>query len=184
MAARKSVRRSPRSPSASRAPKGRYTRPALRERLKKKIQAGTKGGRAGQWSARKSQLLAAEYKKAGGGYRGGKGEAQKSLDSWTREEWQTRSGSTRARRGQSTARYLPKKAWARLSEGEQRATDTKKRTASRRGKQFVANTAAAKVARKRATPARPQKTSSRTSASGRVRTSRPASASRSRGRSR
>ena len=182
MAARKTARSSTRT---SRASTSRYTDPALRERLKKKIQAGTKGGRAGEWSARKSQLLAAEYKKAGGGYRGGKGEAQKSLDTWTKEKWQTRSGSARARHGKTTARYLPQKAWDTLSEGEKSATDTKKRTASRRGKQFVANTPAARVARKKATsPRSRQKTSSRTSTSGRSRTSRPASASRARGKSR
>jgi hypothetical protein len=48
---------------------GNYTKPALRKRLFNKIKAGTKGGRAGQWSARKAQMLAKEYKKAGGGYR-------------------------------------------------------------------------------------------------------------------
>jgi hypothetical protein len=48
---------------------GNYTQPALRKRLFEKIKAGTKGGKAGQWSARKAQLLASEYKKAGGGYR-------------------------------------------------------------------------------------------------------------------
>jgi hypothetical protein len=48
---------------------GNYTKPALRERLFKKIKAGTRGGKAGQWSARKAQLLAKEYKAAGGGYR-------------------------------------------------------------------------------------------------------------------
>jgi len=48
---------------------GNYTKPALRKRLFNKIKAGTKGGKAGQWSARKAQLLASEYKKAGGGYR-------------------------------------------------------------------------------------------------------------------
>ena len=48
---------------------GNYTKPALRKRLFNKIKAGTKGGNAGQWSARKAQLLANEYKKAGGGYR-------------------------------------------------------------------------------------------------------------------
>ena len=48
---------------------GNYTKPALRERLFKKIKAGTKGGDAGEWSARKAQLLASEYKKAGGGYK-------------------------------------------------------------------------------------------------------------------
>jgi hypothetical protein len=47
---------------------GNYTKPAMRERLFKKIKAGTKGGKAGQWSARKSQLLAKEYKANGGGY--------------------------------------------------------------------------------------------------------------------
>jgi hypothetical protein len=48
---------------------GNYTKPALRERLFKQIKAGTKGGKANSWSARKAQLLAKEYAKAGGGYR-------------------------------------------------------------------------------------------------------------------
>jgi len=48
---------------------GNYTKPALRKRLFQKIKAGTKGGDPGEWSARKAQLLAVEYKKAGGGYR-------------------------------------------------------------------------------------------------------------------
>ena len=151
MAARKSARSSARS---SRSSASKYTRPELRERLKKKLQASDKGGRPGQWSARKSQLLAQEYKKAGGGYRGAKDTKAKSLESWTQEEWQTKEGGTRARRGRTTARYLPKKAWARMSDSEKHSTDTKKRSASRRGKQFVANTPAAKVARKKATSTR------------------------------
>jgi len=48
---------------------GNYTKPALRKRLFKKIKAGTKGGKAGQWSARKAQMLAKQYKANGGGYR-------------------------------------------------------------------------------------------------------------------
>ena len=48
---------------------GNYTKPALRKRLFSKIKAGTKGGKAGQWSARKAQMLALQYKKAGGGHR-------------------------------------------------------------------------------------------------------------------
>ena len=48
---------------------GNYTKPAMRKRLFNKIMAGTRGGKAGKWSARKAQLLASEYKKAGGGYR-------------------------------------------------------------------------------------------------------------------
>lgn len=129
----------------------RYTKPALRERLKKKILAGDKGGKKGQWSARKAQLLAAEYKKAGGGYRGSAPTgSQRHLKKWTGEKWQTRDGKTRARRGKSTARYLPKKAWAKLSSAQAKATDRKKRSGSRSGRQHVANTRAAKSARKRA----------------------------------
>lgn len=48
---------------------GNYTKPAMRKRLFNKIKAGSKGGDRGEWSARKSQMLAREYKKAGGGYR-------------------------------------------------------------------------------------------------------------------
>jgi len=48
---------------------GNYTKPEMRKRLFRAIKAGAKGGKAGQWSARKAQLLAARYKKAGGGYR-------------------------------------------------------------------------------------------------------------------
>lgn len=48
---------------------GNYTKPTMRKRLFEKIKAGSKGGNPGQWSARKAQLLASEYKKAGGGYK-------------------------------------------------------------------------------------------------------------------
>jgi hypothetical protein len=48
---------------------GNYTKPTLRKRLFEQIKAGSKGGRPGQWSARKAQLLAVEYKKQGGGYK-------------------------------------------------------------------------------------------------------------------
>ena len=47
---------------------GVYTKPALRKRIFQRIKAGSKGGKPGQWSARKAQLLATSYKKAGGGY--------------------------------------------------------------------------------------------------------------------
>ena len=48
---------------------GNYTKPAMRKRLFYKIKAGSKGGRAGQWSARKAQMLPRQYKAKGGGYR-------------------------------------------------------------------------------------------------------------------
>ena len=48
---------------------GNYTKPGMRKSLFESIKAGGKGGSPGQWSARKAQLLAQKYKKAGGGYR-------------------------------------------------------------------------------------------------------------------
>ena len=48
---------------------GNYTKPGMRKRLFESIKAGGKGGSPGQWSARKAQLLAQQYKKAGGGYK-------------------------------------------------------------------------------------------------------------------
>ena len=48
---------------------GNYTKPEMRKKIFNRIKAGSKGGKPGQWSARKAQMLAAAYKKAGGGYR-------------------------------------------------------------------------------------------------------------------
>tara|TARA_R100000541_G_scaffold13629_2_gene22722 strand:+ start:2335 stop:2520 length:186 start_codon:yes stop_codon:yes gene_type:complete len=48
---------------------GNYTKPTMRKNLFNKIKASTKGGKAGQWSARKAQMLAKEYKAKGGGYK-------------------------------------------------------------------------------------------------------------------
>ena len=138
---------------SSAKPKGSaavYSQPELRERLKKKITAGDKGGQPGQWSARKAQLLAAEYKKQGGEYKkGSPTDKQEHLKAWTEEKWQTKDGK-KAQQGKTTSRYLPKKAWDELTPAEKKATDEKKKTASRTGKQFVANTPAAKKARGRA----------------------------------
>lgn len=47
---------------------GNYTKPSMRRAIFKRIKAGSKGGKAGQWSARKAQMLAKEYKAKGGGY--------------------------------------------------------------------------------------------------------------------
>ena len=48
---------------------GNYTKPTMRKRLFNKILKGSKGGRAGLWSARKAQMLARQYKAKGGGYK-------------------------------------------------------------------------------------------------------------------
>jgi len=48
---------------------GNYTKPTMRKNLFNRIKAGSKGGNAGQWSARKAQMLAKQYKAKGGGYK-------------------------------------------------------------------------------------------------------------------
>jgi len=114
-----------------------YTKPGLRESIKKRVLAGSKGGRPGQWSARKAQLVAQQYKKAGGGYTGSKSSKQKSLSKWTKEEWGTRSGKPSTQGSKATGeRYLPKKARQALSKKEYASTSAKKRSDTRAGKQF------------------------------------------------
>ena len=48
---------------------GNYTKPTMRKALFNRIKAGSKGGKPGQWSARKAQMLAKQYKAKGGGYK-------------------------------------------------------------------------------------------------------------------
>lgn len=128
-----------------------YTRPELRERIKNDVMAGDKGGRPGQWSARKAQLVAHEYVAEGGAYKHPRNEAQEHLSQWGDEKWHTADGKPAIRDtdgGETTHRYLPDKAWKELSPAEKKATDAKKVRGSKKGKQFVANTDKAKDARK------------------------------------
>jgi len=102
--------------------------PRLWESVKKKIKSGTKGGPAGKWSARKSQLAVAEYKKRGGKYKGKKSKCN-SLSKWSREKWGYVKGSNpKSRRG----RYLPEKVRKMLTPSERRSEN--KRKGSKRGK--------------------------------------------------
>jgi hypothetical protein len=99
-----------------------------------------------------AQMMASEYKKRGGGYTTDKNEqddSQKHLDQWTEEEWQTKEGSGHAKKDDGTEkRYLPKKAWENMNDQEKEKTDEKKQAESKKGKQYVSNTSAAKNARK------------------------------------
>lgn len=132
---------------AAKSPEQTYTDPALRQRLKDEIMEGDKGGRSGQWSARKSQLLVHEYEKAGGGYLSEKPtEAQEHLHEWTEEKWTTQDGQPAAQ-ADGMHRYLPKEAWDKLSPEEKAATEQEKHDADAAGHQFALNTNAAKEAR-------------------------------------
>lgn len=111
------------------------------------VKASSKGGDAGEWSARKAQLAGKIYKDKGGGYTGKKTKAQESMSKWTKQEWTTSSGKP----SEGKRRYLPKAAWSALSESEKKATNAAKAAGNKAGKQFVAQPAkvAAKVAKYR-----------------------------------
>ncbi|PAX09383.1 DUF5872 domain-containing protein [Sphingomonas lenta] len=107
--------------------------PALWEKVKAEVTAGDKGGKPGQWSARKAQMAVREYEKRGGGYVGPRDDAHNSLHQWTEEEWTTKSGKKSLETGE---RYLPKKAIEELSDEEYARTSAAKKADLKKGKQF------------------------------------------------
>ncbi|QNF34685.1 hypothetical protein HUW51_18850 [Adhaeribacter swui] len=123
-----------------------YTKPELREKIKEELKQSDKGGKKGQWSARKSQLLAKEYEEQGGGYKGPKDEKSKELDQWTQEDWQTKEGDVKARKKDKTSRYLPKEVWEKLSPEEKKQAEQTKAKGSKKGEQHIAYTTAVKKA--------------------------------------
>lgn len=108
------------------------TKPALWKRIVAEVTAGSKGGRPGQWSARKAQLAVHRYKREGGGYRGEK-RADLGLVRWTKQRWRTKSGRPSLESGE---RYLPEDAIRALSPQQYGATTRAKREATERGEQF------------------------------------------------
>ena len=111
--------------------------PVKWKRIVASVKASDKGGKPGQWSARKAQLATQKYKSAGGGYKGPKSSSN-SLAKWTKEEWGTRSGKPSTQGPKATGeRYLPKAARSKLTAAEYAATTRAKREGTRAGKQFV-----------------------------------------------
>lgn len=108
------------------------TKPSLWKSIVARVKAGSKGGDAQEWSARKAQLAVALYKKSGGGYRGKKSSSN-SLSKWTKQNWKTSSGKPSG----GERRYLPEKAWKALSQSQREATNKAKREGNLKGKQFV-----------------------------------------------
>jgi hypothetical protein len=106
--------------------------PGLWKKIVARIKAGSKGGKPGQWSARKAQLAVASYKKSGGGY-SGKKSSSNSLSKWTKQKWTTSDGKP----SKGKKRYLPEKAWKSLSASEKAATNRAKAEGNKKGKQFV-----------------------------------------------
>ncbi len=117
------------------------TNPELWEKVKKEVTGRDKGGREGQWSARKAQLAVQIYKARGGAYEGPKAK-DNSLRRWTDEEWGTKSGEKSLDTGE---RYLPRSAREALSPAEYAQTTRKKRADTRRGQQFSQQPAGVKA---------------------------------------
>ena len=113
------------------------TNEKLWRRIQQKYYKSNKGGKPGQWSARKAQLAVQEYKKKGGKYVGNN-RKKTDLHKWTKEDWGTRSGrpSIQGKKA-SGERYLPRKAREALSEKEYKRTTAAKRKGIKEGKQFV-----------------------------------------------
>ena len=120
-----------------------YSDPGLRESIKSRIMAGGKGGAPGQWSARKAQMVAQEYKAKGGSYEGGPSKEQKSLKRWTKQEWKTPSGKPSVQGPKATGEvYAPKRAIEKLRStpgGMAKLAEAtrKKREAERKGEQVA-----------------------------------------------
>lgn len=108
------------------------TDPKLWDKVKAEVTQSSKGGKPGQWSARKAQAATKAYKDAGGGYEGEKSD-DNSLTQWSDEEWGTKSG---AKSGETGERYLPKKARKAVSDEDYARSTKKKRADTAKGKQF------------------------------------------------
>ena len=114
---------------------GNYTKPKMRKNLFNKIKAGGKGGRPGQWSARKAQMLALQYKKAGAVIVA-RAKSQRSLMNWTKQKWRTKSGKPSTQGPKATGeRYLPSAAIKNMSASQYAASTRKKREDTKKGKQ-------------------------------------------------
>ena len=106
------------------------------KRIVSKVRAGSRGGKSGQWSARKAQLSVNMYKKAGGGYKGRRS-SKNSLRKWTQQRWRTRSGKNSILGpGATGERYLPEKAIRKLSIKEYSSTTRAKRRSLKKRKQY------------------------------------------------
>ena len=112
------------------------TKESMWKRIVASVKVGSKGGRPGQWSARKAQLATARYKKAGGGYKGKKSSSNK-LSKWSKQKWDYVSKGDKKKPKSKRGRYLPKSVRTSLTDAQKRATNRKKRAASKKGSQYA-----------------------------------------------
>ena len=86
-----------------------YTKPELRDGIKKRVLAKDKGGKPGKWSARKAQLATQEYEQEGGGYKRPPNQQQKSLQKWGTEHATTEGKKSRTKGRKQTGPVTKRK---------------------------------------------------------------------------
>ncbi len=106
--------------------------PLMWKKIVENVKKSSKGGKPGQWSARKAQISVKIYKERGGKYIGKKSN-KNSLHKWTVQKWRTKSGKPSLITGE---RYLPEKAIKNLSSKEYSFTSLLKRKALKKHKQY------------------------------------------------
>jgi hypothetical protein len=110
--------------------------PQLWKKVVDRVKRGSRGGKPGQWSARKAQLAVLIYKNKGGSYSGSKSR-NNSLVRWTRQKWRTISGKPSVvGRNATGERYLPSAVIKRLGPKKYASTTRLKRRSLRLGKQY------------------------------------------------
>lgn len=105
-----------------------YTKPELRERLKDELLAGNRGGAPGEWSAHKAELLAHEYRQAGGGYTFAKRSPTHPQD-WSGTDQQPEQRGNQGR---------PQQAWTNYASTTRPATNDQQRDSTRPTQQSAA----------------------------------------------
>lgn len=110
--------------------------PILWKKIVLQVKKSNKGGKPGQWSARKAQLAVKIYKKNGGSYYNKKSK-NNSLYKWTKQNWRTRSGKPSIMGKYATGeRYLPYDVIKHTSKSDYNKSSRVKRKSIKLGKQY------------------------------------------------
>ena len=101
-----------------------------------KAKADAKAKMGGKHSARAMQLAVKYYKQMGGRYKGSKSSSNK-LSKWSKQDWGYVSKGDEKKPKAKKGRYLPKSVRTSLTDAQKRATNRKKKEASKKGSQYA-----------------------------------------------
>lgn len=112
------------------------TNQPLWEKIVEEVKADEKGGKKGEWSARKAQMAVRIYKERGGGYTTKKSD-DNSLAKWSKQQWDYVTPSDAKKPRDKRGRYLPASVREKLTKSEKAETNRKKREATKKGQQYA-----------------------------------------------